>query len=101
MDSGWVDATIRNISSKGMKLHMPSPPPRGSFIEIRRGSAVVVGQVRWVDEGCCGLLAQGRVPVAQFKGSPAPGAVPRFGSRSESTRLNSSHNPASRMPSSA
>ncbi|RXR29811.1 PilZ domain-containing protein [Sphingobium fluviale] len=79
MDSGWVDATIRNISTKGMKLHMPSPPPRGSFIEIRRGSAVVVGQVRWVDEGCCGLLAQGRVPVAQFKGAPAPGAVPRFG----------------------
>lgn len=71
LDTGWVDATIRNISSKGMKLEMANPPPRGSFIEIRRGSAVVVGQVRWVAEGCCGLLAQGRVPVSQFKAPPS------------------------------
>lgn len=69
-DAGWIDATIRNVSTKGMKLEMPSPPPKGSFIEIRRGSAVVVGQVRWVEEGCCGLLAQGRVPVAQLKLDP-------------------------------
>ncbi len=77
MDSGWVNATIRNVSTKGMKLEMPSPPPKGSFIEIRRGQVVVVGQVRWSEEGCCGLLAQGRVPVAQLKGAPLPGTLPR------------------------
>lgn len=82
-DTGWVDATIRNVSTKGMKLEMPAPPPRGSFIEIRRGGAVVVGQVRWVEEGCCGLLAQGRVPVAQLKGAHAPGDKPRFGEKGE------------------
>lgn len=79
MDTGWVNATIRNVSTKGMKLEMPSPPPKGSFIEIRRGQVVVVGQVRWVEQGCCGLLAQGRVPVAQLKGAPLPGTVPRVG----------------------
>ena len=67
MDSGWVNATIRNVSTKGMKLEMPAPPPQGSFIEIRRGPVIVVGQVRWIEQGCCGLLAQGRVPVAQLK----------------------------------
>ncbi len=70
LDSGWVDATIRNVSTKGMMIEMSSPPPRGSFMEIRRGSAIVVGQVRWVAQDCCGLLAQGRVPVAQLKRDP-------------------------------
>lgn len=79
MDSGWINATIRNVSTKGMKLEMPSPPPKGSYVEIRRGPVVVVGQVRWVEQGCCGLLAQGRVPVAQLKGAPLPGTPARIG----------------------
>ncbi|MCH4152969.1 MAG: PilZ domain-containing protein [Sphingobium sp.] len=86
LDSGWVDATIRNISTKGMKLEMANPPGRGSFIEIRRGSAVVVGQVRWVDEGSCGLLAQGRVPVSQFKAAPSAVSGPRPNGETEPER---------------
>lgn len=62
-DDHWSDGRIRNVSSRGLMLEMEAPPPRGSFIEIRRGDIVIIGQVRWSSEGCCGLRTQDRVPV--------------------------------------
>lgn len=74
-DSGWTDACIRNISSRGLKLEMKSPPPKGSFIEIRRGSLVIVGQVRWSEPNCCGLRTQDRITVAQLQRAQAEAAA--------------------------
>ena len=62
-DDHWSDGRIRNVSSRGMMLEMEDPPPRGSFIEIRRGDIVIVGQVRWSSDTQCGLRTQDRVPV--------------------------------------
>lgn len=62
-DDHWSDGRIRNVSSRGLMLEMETPPPRGSFIEIRRGDIVIVGQVRWSSGGRCGLRTQDRVPV--------------------------------------
>lgn len=62
-DDHWSDGRIRNVSSRGLMLEMEAPPPRGSFIEIRRGDIVIIGQVRWSTEGRCGLRTQDRVPV--------------------------------------
>lgn len=59
----WSDGRIRNISSRGLMLEMDEPPPRGSFIEIRRGDIIIVGQVRWSSDTQCGLRTQDRVPV--------------------------------------
>jgi len=62
-DDHWSDGRIRNVSSHGVMLEMEVPPPRGSFIEIRRGDIVIIGQVRWSSEGRCGLRTQDSVPV--------------------------------------
>jgi hypothetical protein len=82
-DDKWMDATIRNVSPHGMLLQIDDPPPKGSFIEIRKQKIVVVGQVRWQGEDCCGLRTQDRVPVAALMS--ANSAPERSGSDSALT----------------
>lgn len=79
LDSGWTDGRIRNVSSRGVLLQIAEPPPKGSYIEIRRRDVVIVGQVRWLGQDCCGLRTQDKVPVEHLradKDGPAPGARP-------------------------
>ncbi|MEZ5712976.1 MAG: PilZ domain-containing protein [Sphingobium sp.] len=65
MDSGWHNAQIRNVSSRGLMLVMKDPPVKGSFIEIRRGTnIVIVGQVRWSGPDRCGIRSQDKIDVA-------------------------------------
>ncbi|MEZ5654400.1 MAG: PilZ domain-containing protein [Sphingobium sp.] len=66
-DSGWIDANIRNMSSRGLMLEIKNPPAKGSFVELRRGSVVIVGQVRWTDGNCCGVRTQDRISAGQLK----------------------------------
>lgn len=78
-EAKWMDASIRNVSSRGLMLKMDDPPPKGSFIEIRRQQAVIVGQVRWSGEGRCGIRTQDTVPVAYLTSKAALQTAPRSG----------------------
>lgn len=49
------------------------PPPRGTFVEVRRGTVCVVGQVRWAYGGRIGIRAQERIDIAGLLGD-APAA---------------------------
>ena len=62
-DERWSDGRIRNVSSRGMMLEMEAPPPRGSYLEIRRGDIIIVEQVRWSSDSRCGLRTQDHVPL--------------------------------------
>ncbi len=75
LDSGWTDGCIRNVSSRGVLLQISSPPPKGSYIEIRRRDVVIVGQVRWLGQDCCGLRTQDKVPVEHLMAN-RDGAAP-------------------------
>lgn len=66
-DSKWVDARIRNVSSRGIMIQMDDPPAKGTFLEVRRQQVVIVGQVRWSNGNCCGLRTQDKVPVHALK----------------------------------
>lgn len=59
----WHDACILNISSSGLGMQAASPPPRGAYLEIRRGLHVIVGRVMWSREHRFGVKAQDRLPV--------------------------------------
>lgn len=76
-DDHWSDGRIRNMSSRGLMLEMEAPPPRGSFIEIRRGEIVIIGQVRWSSGTQCGLRTQDRVPVDRLA-HPTAGPLHHF-----------------------
>lgn len=54
-DTAWRDVAIRNVSSHGVMLQLTDPPDRGSYVEIRRDSMVIVGRVMWSKPGACGL----------------------------------------------
>ena len=43
----WQDVLIRNVSKHGAMIQCQVPPPRGSYVEIRRGRYAIVGHVRW------------------------------------------------------
>lgn len=45
--SGWRDASILNISSRGMMLQSSQPLPTGTFLEIRRGRHTIDARVVW------------------------------------------------------
>jgi hypothetical protein len=69
-DAGWSDVCLRDLSSGGALVQSPNPPPPGSYIEIRRGSQVIVGRVRWRKERRFGIQAQGRIDIGALIEEP-------------------------------
>ena len=79
--SAWSDVCIRNVSSRGMMLQSDSPPPRGSYVEVRRGTQVVIGRAVWVGGRALGVRTQDRVPIEAIVNEPRRTAAPSEGER--------------------
>ncbi len=62
-ESGWSDVTICNLSSRGLMARCENAPPRGAFIEVRRGASCIVGQVRWSHGTFFGVQARERIDI--------------------------------------
>ncbi|MCL6697581.1 hypothetical protein LZ496_02115 [Sphingomonas sp. NSE70-1] len=62
----WSDACILNMSSRGMLIQAQPTPSRGSYLEIRRGSQVVVARVVWSNAIRCGVRTQDIVSAEQL-----------------------------------
>ena len=75
-DAAWCDVRIHNLSSRGMLLAADRAPPTGSYIELRRGTQVVVGRVMWVKDRSFGIRSQDRLPIAQIINEPRLDARP-------------------------
>lgn len=59
----WSDASILNLSSRGLLIHTARPLEQGSAVELRRGDYVINARVVWRQGGKAGLEAEERVPV--------------------------------------
>lgn len=70
----WSDACILNMSSRGMLVHAPTTPSRGSYLEIRRGGYVIVACVVWANDNRFGVRTQDAVPADDLIRNP-DGAV--------------------------
>lgn len=70
--NGWSDANILNLSSRGLALHSARAPSRGTYVEVRRGSHVIVGRVIWVKAGRFGLCAQDRLEIDSLIANDSP-----------------------------
>lgn len=69
---GWCDVRIRNISSRGLGATSMTPPATGQYVEVRRGSAVVVARVVW-RQGCSfGLRSQDKIDLPSFAEQRVP-----------------------------
>ena len=75
---GWQDATITNLSEHGLCFRAPTPIPRGHYLELRRGSHVIVARIVWSSEGKCGARTQDKLPVFDII-NDRPAARKKFG----------------------
>lgn len=71
-DDVWSDIRIRNASSRGMMVETTDPPPRGAYIEIRRGALIVIGRVAWSRGQRFGFRSQDKIDVDALM-AQAPG----------------------------
>jgi len=72
-DAGWSDAQILNVSSRGVMAMCAEPPPRGSYVEIRRGSCVMIGRVAWTGSDRIGVHVRERIAVEDLLQPATPG----------------------------
>lgn len=76
--SGWSDAIVLNMSSKGLMFSSSVPIQRGEYVELRRGPYVIVARVAWASGTSCGAQSQDRLPIEEIVQlrSPARRASP-------------------------
>lgn len=61
--ASWSDACILNLSSRGMLVRASEAPSRGSYLEICRGSYVIVARVVWSNTDRFGVRTQDVIPA--------------------------------------
>ena len=54
----WHDVCILNLSVHGVGIQAAEPPARGTYVEIRRGSQMIVARVAWAKGHRAGLRSQ-------------------------------------------
>ena len=70
--NAWSDASILNLSSRGLLLRSSAPPARGTYVEVRRGAHVIVGRVVWTGLDRFGVRAQDRLAVDSLVANETP-----------------------------
>lgn len=68
--SGWRDACILNVSSRGAMVYAPDLPSRGEIVELRRGQLTIMARVMWRTGGRCGVKTQELISVDQLLADP-------------------------------
>jgi len=77
LGGSWTDAAILNLSSRGLMMHSQAGPPRGSYVEVRRGRHVIIARVVWASGDRFGVCSQDRLPVEDIVSRPDfPGVKP-------------------------
>ena len=64
--TGWSDACILNISTRGLLIYALGSADPGSFVEIRRGNQLVVARVVWRQNQRMGLQSPDPLRIAEI-----------------------------------
>jgi hypothetical protein len=72
-DAGWSDAQILNVSSRGIMALCQDPPRRGSYVEIRRGTYMMIGRVAWTGTDRIGVHVRERIVIEDLLLPVTPG----------------------------
>jgi hypothetical protein len=74
--ASWHDICILNCSLHGLGIQASQAPPRGSYVEIRRGHQTIVARVAWSKGHRAGLRSQDPIFVsALVSGNDAAPAI--------------------------
>jgi hypothetical protein len=72
-DAGWSDAQILNVSSRGVMALCQDPPRRGSYVEVRRGTYIMIGRVAWTGTDRIGVHVRERIDIENLRLPVTPG----------------------------
>ena len=61
--ASWDDVCILNISPRGLSMQTAAPPPRGTYLEIRRGEHEIMACVMWANHHRFGVRTQDALVV--------------------------------------
>lgn len=66
----WEDVNILNMSSRGLLIQAPEAPPRGAYLEVRRGRHAIIATVVWSDERRFGVRTQDPLKIEEVISEP-------------------------------
>lgn len=69
-DRVWVDVCIHNISSRGLLVQTEQPPQPGTYIDIRRGTQIIIGRAVWRRDKFFGVRTQERLNIDSIINEP-------------------------------
>ncbi|PAX06526.1 PilZ domain-containing protein [Sphingomonas lenta] len=69
----WVDVCVHNASSRGLLVAADEAPGTGAYIDIRRGTLVIIGRVVWRKGRFFGVRTQDRLSVQALVSEPRRG----------------------------
>lgn len=72
--ASWSDVCILNLSKRGLGIQAADPPPRGTYVEVCRGSQLIVARVMWSKGHRAGLHSQDLIWVQALLGDGAVAA---------------------------
>ena len=64
---------ILNVSQRGVLASSSTPPPRGHYLEIRKGGVVIVGRVAWSGKQAFGVRTQDDIDFPRLTGIRSAG----------------------------
>ncbi|WP_368077248.1 PilZ domain-containing protein [Sphingomonas faeni] len=66
----WSDGCIHDLSDKGLLVSSANPPAIGTYVDIRRGTLVIIGRVVWTGGRRFGVRTQDAVSIAALLSEP-------------------------------
>lgn len=75
----WHDVCILNLSAHGAGIQAADPPSRGTYVEICRGSHVIIARVVWTKGHRAGLRLQDAIFIQALINDNAASTPPAHG----------------------
>ena len=72
----WIDGCIHNVSARGLMVSANRLPTAGAYVDIRRGTLVIIGRVAWAKGRRFGVRTQDIISAATLINEPVLGGKP-------------------------
>jgi len=66
----WSNGCIHDVSDKGLLVSSSEPPILGTYVDIRRGTLVIIGRVVWNGGSRFGVRTQDPISLATLLSEP-------------------------------
>ena len=73
--ASWNEVCILNISQRGLSMQATAAPPRGTYLEIRRGDHEIMACVMWANHHRFGVRTQDALVVDDIINHPKRSAA--------------------------